>query len=183
MAPPSEPRFFTEDWSITLPSHPTIEFIRLTPPRSPEMIKIMSNPLNKPFENPSERDEVWDADFIADVNQRFLARYQKSKTDFQCLDIIVVIDGETVGSGAVQASPQVEEGLANIGLYLAESARGKGIGKATMEVLLRLSNEIDATHVHAGTMKANIPMRKLAKSLGFMEREEVLTVPGWGVVA
>jgi len=97
--------------------------------------------------------------------------------------MLVVIDGETVGSGAVQAIPQVQQGLANIGLYLAESARGKGIGKATTEGLLRLSNEIDATHMHAGTMKANIPMRKLAKSLDFTEREEVLTVPGRGVVA
>ena len=73
--------------------------------------------------------------------------------------------------------------LPNIGLMLVESARGRGIGKSAMQVLLRLSNELDVVLVHAGTMLANKPMRALAATLGFTEREELLQIPGRGVVA
>ena len=58
---------------------------------------------------------------------------------FNCLEILVQIDGETVGLGGVYEIPQVQTGLANIGLMLVESARGRGIGKSAMQVLLRLS--------------------------------------------
>ena len=180
---PSEPRFFTEDWIITLPSHPNAKFIRMIPSRHEQQIKILSNPLNHPFENPADQAEVWDEAFIAGVNQRFDERYTLSKTAFQAIDILVELDGEIVGSGTVMEIPQVQKGLANIGLTLSPVARGKGLGKAAMQVLLRLSNECQVDHVHAGTMKANVPMRSLAKSLGFVEREEVLEVPGRGVVA
>jgi len=82
------------------------------------------------------------------------------------------------------ANVHVIEGRgANLGLLMEEKARGKGVGKATMEVLLRLSNEIKADYVEAGTMKANKPMRALARSFGFKEREEVYEVEGRGVLA
>jgi RimJ/RimL family protein N-acetyltransferase len=99
------------------------------------------------------------------------------------LDILVQIEGETVGHGGVHEIPDVHAGLANIGIALAESARGKGLGKATMQILLRLANELEVTLVHAGTMLANKPMRALAASLGFTEKEELLSMPGRGVIA
>jgi hypothetical protein len=52
-----------------------------------------------------------------------------------------------------------------------------------MQVLLRLSNEIDATVISVATMKANKPMRALATSLEFVEREEIVDFPGKGVIA
>ncbi|KAE9376668.1 hypothetical protein N431DRAFT_435915 [Stipitochalara longipes BDJ] len=181
--PPSDTRFFSDDWVITLPSLPNVKFVRLIPPRSDEYIKVLQDPLNRPFANPSELAEVWDEQMIKGVKERFLARYTLSKTSYQALEFLVQIDGKTVGQGSVYEIPQVHVGLANIGLGLAESARGKGIGKAGCKVLLRLSNELDITLVGAGTMSVNKPMRALAKSLGFTEKEEVLTVPGRGVVA
>jgi len=181
--PLSDPRFFSDDWVITLPTFPKVKFVRLTPPRSDEYTKILMDPLNRPFANPSELAEAWDEESIRARKERFLARYTLSKTNHQALEFLVQIDGETVGKGSVYEIPEVHVGLANIGFGLAESARGKGIGKAGWQVLLRLSNELDISLVGAGTMSANKPMRALAKSLGFTEREEVLTVPGRGVVA
>jgi len=181
--PLSDPRFFTDDWTITMPSHPNVKIIRLTPPRSDEQIKILSNPDNQPFASPADREEVWDEERIQQTKQHFHERYTENKTKFNGLDILVQINGEIIGQGGVYEIPQVLAGLANIGLALAESARGKGIGKAAMLVLLRLANELDVVLVHAGTMLANKPMRALAASLGFTEREELLQIPGRGVVA
>jgi RimJ/RimL family protein N-acetyltransferase len=181
--PPSDTRFFTEDWIITVPSLPTVKFLRLIPTRSDELIKILSNPLNSPFASASDLAVVWDEERRKSAKERFLARYNLSKTKYQALEILVQIDTEIVGQGNVYEIPEVQAGLANIGINLAPSARAKGIGRAAMQVLMRLANELNVSLVHAGTMSANRPMRALAKSLGFTEREEVLSVPGRGVVA
>jgi len=145
--PPSDIRFFTEDWTITVPSLPNVKFLRLTPLRSDEQIKILSNPLNSPFASPSDLAEVWDEEMKKGVKERFMARYNLSKTKYQALEIVVEIDGETVGQGSVYEIPQVLAGLANIGLTLAASARGQGIGKAAMQVLLRLANELEVDQI------------------------------------
>jgi RimJ/RimL family protein N-acetyltransferase len=181
--PLSDSRFFTEDWTITVPLHPTVKFLRLTPPRTNEQIKILTNPDNQPFASPADREEVWDEEGIQQTKQRFHERYTLAKEKFNCLEILVQVGGEAVGLGGVYEIPQVQAGLANIGLMLVESARGRGIGKSAMQVLLRLSNELDVVLVHAGTMLANKPMRALAATLGFTEREELLQIPGRGVVA
>lgn len=181
--PPSDPRFFLEDWIITLPSHPDVKFVRLKPLNHGEQIKILSDPLNSPFSSPADLAEVWDAPRIAKARDRFLARYRLSKTKFNALDVIAQIDGQTIGNAAVMEIPEVMEGLVNVGLSLDPSVRGRGLGKAFMQLLLRLSNEMEFKVIHAGTMKANKPMRAIAKSLDFKEREELLEVPGRGVVA
>jgi RimJ/RimL family protein N-acetyltransferase len=168
--PPSDTRFFSEDWTITLPSHPNVKFIRLTPPRFGERIKILANPLNHPFGSPGDKE--WTPIKIQEFEKRFVDQYTLSKTKYRALDILVQIEGETVGHGGVHEIPDVHAGLANIGIALAESARGKGLG-----------NELEVTLVHAGTMLANKPMRALAASLGFTEKEELLSMPGRGVIA
>ena len=180
--PPSDTRFFTEDWIITLPSHPDVKFIRITPPLFDERMKLLADPLNHPFGSSADKEE-WTPIKIEESRHRFIDQYNLSKTKYRALDVLVQVGGEIVGQGGVHEIPMVKAGLANIGLSLAESVRGKGLGKATMQVLLRLSNELDVDIVHAGTMLANKPMRALAATLGFTEREEVLSIPGRGVVA
>ena len=177
--PQSDIRFFTEDWIITLPSHPDVQFIRHTPANHNEDEKIMSNPLNHPFAIP----EVWDEEKQEKFRQRFIARFELSKTKFQALYVLVQVEGRIVGSGGVYEIPEVQAGVANIGLALDASVRGKGLGKATMQVLLRLSNELDVPIVQSGTTNANTPMRALAASLGFTEKQELLDFPGRGVVS
>jgi RimJ/RimL family protein N-acetyltransferase len=97
------------------------------------------------------------------------------------LEFLVYIDGKLMGHGGVFEIPEVAAGFANLGLGHDPSLRGTGLGKAMMKVLLRLSNEIDDSVISVGTMKANKPMRALATSLGFEEREEIVDFPDRGI--
>jgi RimJ/RimL family protein N-acetyltransferase len=74
-------------------------------------------------------------------------------------------------------------GLVNVGILLDESVRGTRLGKATMQVLLGLGNEIDAAVISTATIKANKPIRALATSLGFVEKEEIVDIPDRGIIA
>jgi RimJ/RimL family protein N-acetyltransferase len=178
---PSDTRFFTEAWAITVPSHPNVKFIHLTPEHHDEYIKLDSNPLNRPFSDPL--DKIWTEERKQEVKRRLRERYILSKTKYRALDLLVQVNGKSVGGGGVYEIPDVVAGLANVGLLLEESVRGMGLGKAMFQVLLRLSNELDIDVVGAGTMKANKPMRALAASLGLEEKEEIVKVPGRGVLA
>jgi len=51
-----------------------------------------------------------------------------------------------------------------------------------VELLLRLSNEMDIERVEARTMKENLPMRTVFKKLGIEEEEAEFVIPGLGVV-
>lgn len=68
--------------------------------------------------------------------------------------------------------------FANIGTILEEEGRGHGVGRVLMELLLRLSNELNVDSVEAGTMKGNAAMRRLMRSLGIEEMEEEKIMPG-----
>ena len=65
--PPSDPRFFTEEWIITLPSHPKLRFIPMTPTPAnfDSWAKICTNPLNHPFDN--NKHEVWDEEKLKET--------------------------------------------------------------------------------------------------------------------
>jgi hypothetical protein len=52
-----------------------------------------------------------------------------------------------------------------------------------MQLLLRLSNEVDVDVIEAGTMKENTEMRALARSVGLVETDEVKVIEGKGIVA
>jgi RimJ/RimL family protein N-acetyltransferase len=178
---PSDIRFFTEDWTITVPSHPHVKFVRIVPKYLDECIEFESNPLNRPFSDPNHK--IWTEERKQESKARLHERYTFSKTEHRALDVMVQVDGKCVGVGGVYEIPDIVAGLANVGLSLDENERGKGLGKANLQVLLRLSNELDVDVVGAGTMKANKPMRALAASLGLEEKEEILDIPGRGVVA
>ncbi len=118
------------------------------------------------------------------VKEQAIKRYNDGITKHNALEVLPQIDGKFVGhGGCYQVDIPVPERIANVGLGLIPEARGKGVGKAMMQLLLRLSNELDVDAVHAGTMKENTAMRALAKSLGLEETERVLELPGRGVVA
>jgi RimJ/RimL family protein N-acetyltransferase len=180
--PPSDPRFFTDEWIITLPSHPKLKFIPMTPTLSnfDSWVKICTNPLNYPFSN--NKHEVWDEKKLKETKDRIRQRFIDAKTKYHVLELLVQLDGESVGCGGV-FELEHEPHIANIGLMIEESARGSGVGKALMQVLLRLSNEFEVEVIEAGTMKINKPMRVLAANLGLEETDEIKEVPGRGIVA
>jgi RimJ/RimL family protein N-acetyltransferase len=180
--PPSDPRFFTEEWIITLPSQPKLKFTPMTPTPAnfDSWAKICTNPLNHPFDN--NKHKVWDEEKLKATKDGLRQRFNDAKTKHHVLELLVQLNGESVGCGGV-FELEHEPHMANIGLMIEESARGSGVGKALMQVLLRLSNEFEVEFIEAGTMKVNKPMRALAASLGLEETDEIKEVPGRGVVA
>lgn len=179
---PSDTRFFTDSWVITLPSHPHLRFERLTAANLDESIAVRAAPINNTSITYPGEDIVWNEERIAGEKERMLKRFETAKTEYTSLEVLVLIDGQIVGQGGIHPVPHVAD-MSNVGIQLLESARGKGVGKALMTLLLRLTNELPVGNVHAGTMKANTAMRALGKSLGLKETEEVFEVPGVGVVA
>ncbi|PVH81626.1 hypothetical protein DL98DRAFT_514505 [Cadophora sp. DSE1049] len=182
--PPADPRFFTSNWTITLPTHPHLRFTRAQPGNHDAWLAVASHPdNNKPPGWPCQ-DLIWSDERKAKEKSRFLEKW----TDFQAkrngFDVLVLdaSDGKILGNGQAH---EVKPLQGNIGLELMADARGKGVGKALFMVMLRLSNELDVEglKVSAGTMKSNAAMRALARGFGLVEMEEVVDIPGRGVVA
>ncbi|KAL7896181.1 acyl-CoA N-acyltransferase [Trichoderma sp. SZMC 28014] len=181
-------RFFTKDWIITLPSHPepNLKFIRLTPAETPEFIRFAQQavipPAPKSTEAPLAEPQ---APPVVIPGERMERMYAESRTRHHALDVFVSLEGKFVGWGGVFEimGPDEKPSVANIGIRLSPEVRGKGLGKTLMQVMLRLSNELDINVIEAGTMKHNTSMRAVAKSIGLVETEEIKELPGQGVVA
>lgn len=181
-------RFFNKDWTITLPSHPepNLSFIRLKPADTDAFIRfavgavLPTAPGN--IEGPPTEPQAAPAPVPGERMQKM---YVESRARHHGLDLFVSLDGKFVGWGGVFeiTAPDERPSVANIGLRLSPEVRGKGLGKVLLQVLLRLSNEVDADIVEAGTMKYNSSMRALAKSVGLAETDEIKELPGQGVVA
>lgn len=169
-------KLFTEDWIITVPSHPHLRFIRLIPRRYDHLVRIFSNPLNDP-NNRTPDDTSWKESDSLNVIKTYTQRFSISKTSHNALALLVEENGKIVGVGLaheIEHQPR----LANIGTILDVEGRGHGIGKILMEVLLRLSCDLNVDTVEAGTMKGNAAMRGLMRSLGIGEVEEEKIMPG-----
>jgi RimJ/RimL family protein N-acetyltransferase len=180
--------FFTKDWTITLPSHPksNLRFNRLTPAETPAFIRFAQAAIIPPAPKNTEAP-LAEAQTPPKVipGERMERMYTESRTRHHALDVYVSLDGEFVGWGGVFeiTGPDEKPSVANIGIRLSPEVRGKGLGKTLLQVLLRLSNELDIDVIEAGTMKHNTSMRALAKSVGLVETEEIKELPGQGVVA
>lgn len=186
-------RFFTKDWTITLPSHPepTLKFIRLTPAETPAFIRFaegatIPQSTEAPPHPASPPTAAPPGPAPAPIpGERMQNMYASSQTLHHALDVYMSLSGAFVGWGGVFpiTAPDTQPRIANIGIRLSPEVRGQGLGKLLMQVLLRLSNEVDADVVEAGTMKYNTAMRALARSVGLVETDEVKEAEGRGVVA
>jgi L-amino acid N-acyltransferase YncA len=181
-------RFFTKDWTITLPSRPepNLKFIRLTPAETAAFERFAEGavgpPAPKSIEASSVEPQAPPAPF---PGERMQNMYVESRTRHHGLDVYLSLEGKFVGWGGVYeiTAPDEKPSVANISIKLSPEVRGKGLGKILMQVLLRLSNEVDADIIEAGTMKYNTATRAMAKSVGLVETDEIKDVPGKGVVA
>ncbi|TGO91755.1 hypothetical protein BPOR_0019g00150 [Botrytis porri] len=169
-------KLFTEDWIITIPSHPHLRFIRLIPSRYDHLVRIFSNPLNDP-NNRTPDDNSWKESDSVGLIKTYTERFSTSKFSHNALALLVEENGKIVGIGLMHEFEH-QSRFANIGTILEESGRGHGIGKILMELLLRLSCELNVDVVEAGTMKKNAAMRGLMRSLGTEEVEEDKIMPG-----
>jgi RimJ/RimL family protein N-acetyltransferase len=183
MAPfQKDDRFFTKDWIITLPSRPEpeLKFIRLTPAETPEFIRFAHQAVIPPAPKSTE-DPLAEPQAPPPVERM----YAESRIRHHAIDVFVSLEGKFVGWGGVFeiTGPDETPSIANIGIRLSPEVRGKGLGKTLMQVMLRLSNELNTDVIEAGTMKHNTSMRAVAKSVGLVETEEIKELPGQGVVA
>ncbi|KAK4074503.1 uncharacterized protein Triagg1_5099 [Trichoderma aggressivum f. europaeum] len=180
-------RFFTKDWIITLPSRPepNIKFIRLTPAETEAFIRFAEKVVIPSALNTAEAPLAEPPAPAPVPGERMQRNYADSRTRHHALDVFMSLEGKFVGWGAIyQITPSGEKpSIANVAIRLSPEIQGKGLGKVLMQVLLRLSNEVDVDIIEAGTMKYNIPMRALGKSVGLVEMEEAKELPGRGVVA
>ncbi|KAL7937548.1 hypothetical protein V8C35DRAFT_292777 [Trichoderma chlorosporum] len=188
MAPfQKDDRFFTKDWTITLPSRPepSLRFIRLTPAETAAFVRFAEGAVIGPPTPKNTEAPLAEARAPPIPGDRMRKMYAESRTRHHALDVFLSLEGKFVGWGGVFqiTAPDVKPSVANIGIRLSPEVRGKGLGKVFMQVLLRLSNEVEADIIEAGTMKYNTSMRALAKSVGLVETDEIKERPGHGVVA
>lgn len=189
MAPfQKDDRFFTKDWTITLPSRPepNLRLIRLTPAETPAFIRFAEEAVIPPAPKSTEAPLAEPrAPAVIIPEERMERMYAESRTRHHALDVFISLEGKFVGWGGVFeiTGPGEKPSVANIGIRLSPEVRGKGLGKTLMQVMLRLSNELDTNVMEAGTMKHNTSMRAVAKSVGLVETEEIKELPGQGVVA
>ncbi|KAL7921352.1 hypothetical protein ACQKWADRAFT_296242 [Trichoderma austrokoningii] len=188
MAPfQKDDRFFTKDWTIVLPARPepNLRFNRLTPAQTPAFIRFAEGAVIPPAPKSTETPLAEPQAPPVIPGERMEKMYAESRTRHHALDVFVSLEDKFVGWGGVFeiTAPGEKPSVANIGIRLSPEVRGKGLGKTLLQVLLRLSNELDTDIIEAGTMKHNTPMRAVAKSVGLVETEENKELPGQGVVA
>ncbi len=108
---------------------------------------------NATFETEAPSWEKWDAGHLADCRH-------------------VVQDGAKVlGWAALTpiSSRQVYRGVTEVSVYVAQSARGKGVGKALLRALIESSEQCGIWTLQAGIFPENVASIALHKSLGFRE--------------
>jgi L-amino acid N-acyltransferase YncA len=108
---------------------------------------------NATFETEAPSWEKWDAGHLADCR-------------------LVAHDGAKIlGWAALSpiSSRQVYRGVTEVSVYVAEGARGKGLGKALLRALIESSGHCGIWTLQAGIFPENVGSITLHKSLGFRE--------------
>ena len=98
--------------------------------------------------------EEWDRDHLQDC--RLVARRK---------------DGQVVGWAALSpvSGRCVYAGVASLSIYVAEAARGQGVGKALMQALIEASEQQGIWTLKTGIFPENAASIALHKSCGFRE--------------
>jgi phosphinothricin acetyltransferase len=83
--------------------------------------------------------------------------------------LVARVDGELVGWAALTPySPRpVYAGVAEVSVYVAGGARGRGVGRALLEAIVAASEEAGIWTLQAGVMAANEASIRLHTAAGF----------------
>jgi phosphinothricin acetyltransferase len=108
---------------------------------------------NATFETDTPEWEVWDRNHLRDC--RLVARKE----------------GQVIGWAALSpvSGRRVYAGVAEVSVYVAASARGKGVGKALLRALVEESERQGIWTLQAGIFPENVASIALHKRCGFRE--------------
>jgi len=84
---------------------------------------------------------------------------------------LVAVDGKVVGWAALRSvsTREVYRGVAEVSVYVAEAARGRGVGKALLQALVKESEKHDIWTLQASIFPENVASIELHKACGFRE--------------
>ena len=140
---------------------PKVAIHPMTPEDWPEVRRIYIEGIstgNATFETEAPSWEKWNTGHIADC--RLVAHDGEGRDDAQLL-----------GWAALSpiSSRGVYRGVTEVSVYVAGSARGKGVGKALLRALIESSEQCGIWTLQAGIFPENNASISLHKSLGFRE--------------
>ena len=106
---------------------------------------------NATFETEIPAWEAWDASHLAELR------------------LVAVLDGEVVGWTALSPVSErcVYAGVAEESVYVAAAARGRGVGRALLEELIRRSEEAGIWTIQTGIFPENEASLRLHERVGF----------------
>jgi phosphinothricin acetyltransferase len=98
--------------------------------------------------------------------------------------LVALDEGEVVGWAALSAVSRraIYAGVAEVSVYVAASARGRGVGRALLAELVRESERQGIWTLQAGIFPENVASIELHKRLGFRIvgiRERIGCMNGW----
>jgi len=141
---------------VTVPDTSLIQLKSLTPDHWPDVRRIYLDGIatgNGTFEREAPSWEKWDSNHLP--NCRLIAQE----------------DSDVLGWAALSpvSSRSVYTGVAEVSVYVAESLRGKGIGKSLLSALIESSEPSGVWTLQAGIFPENAASMALHKALGFRE--------------
>jgi L-amino acid N-acyltransferase YncA len=122
----------------------------------PEVLRIYLEGIatrNATFEAEAPSWEKWDSSHLP--NPRLIAQEESKILGWAALSPV--------------SSRRVYAGVAEVSVYVAEAARGKGIGKTLLSALIESSEHCGVWTLQAGIFPENTASITLHKSLGFRE--------------
>ncbi len=137
--------------------------------------------MNKAWVIEAMQAEDWDAvrriyeEGIATGNATFETQAPEwsvwDEKHLQICRLVARKDGEVVGWAAVSpySSRHVYRGVAEESIYIAESVRGQGIGKALLQALVDESERAGLWTLQAGIFAENVGSIVVHKACGFRE--------------
>jgi L-amino acid N-acyltransferase YncA len=110
--------------------------------------------------------EKWDASHRKDCRLVALEPFEKNS------ELVIPVEKLTVAGWAALSpvsSRHVYAGVAEVSVYVATSARGRGVGRALLQALVHESERSGIWTLQAGIFPENIASIALHKSCGFRE--------------
>lgn len=121
---------------------------------------------NATFETELPEWERWDSNHRKDCRLVALEPFQQD-SEF----VIPLEDVTVIGWAALSpvSGRLVYRGVAEVSVYVAEAARGRGVGKALLRALVGESERNEIWTLQAGIFPENVASIELHKSCGFRE--------------